>query len=78
MKPNWIALTPLVLLSRWNQATGPPVSPLWLTPPPMKLRRRSKSKTTHRRAAAHWHLTEIANTGNIIGAGKSDEITLSL
>jgi hypothetical protein len=34
-------------------------------------------KTTNRRAAVHWHLSEMADTGNIIGAEKSDEITLA-
>jgi hypothetical protein len=48
----------------------------WLTLSPMRLRRRSKNKRTTRRAASHWHLTEIANTGNISGAAKSDEIAL--
>jgi hypothetical protein len=42
----------------------------------MRLRRRSKRTTTTRRAPAHWQVTEIADTGNIINAGKSDEITL--
>ena len=46
MKPNWMTLTPVVLLSRWNQATGPPSAPLCLPQQPMRLRRRSHSQTT--------------------------------
>jgi hypothetical protein len=42
----------------------------------MRLRRRNKRKTTTRRAAVHWHLSGMADTGNIIVAEKSDEITL--
>ena len=76
MKPNWIILTPLVRLSRWNQATGPPGRPLCLTPPPMGLRRREQAQNDYRHAAAQWPLIEIAHVGNITNAGKSDEITL--
>ena len=42
----------------------------------MRLRRRCKSKTTPRRAAAHWDFIEIAHGGNTTGVKKSDEITL--
>jgi hypothetical protein len=49
---------------------------LGLTPQPMRLRRRSKSKKSLRRAATRQDLIAIANNGNIPGVGKSDEITL--